>query len=168
MKLIIHDLDEQEFMAWYREEEGVETMVISDHGTIRNCIGCFGCWVKTPGVCVLRDGYERMGELLAKSDELMIISRCIYGSYSPFVRNVLDRCLPYLLPYFADVNGETHHRNRYQHTVALSVHFYGEDLTGQEQKTAADLVRANSINFYMNEPDLHFYLDAAMIREVPA
>ena len=22
---------------------------------IRNCIGCFGCWTKTPGCCVIRD-----------------------------------------------------------------------------------------------------------------
>jgi multimeric flavodoxin WrbA len=22
---------------------------------LRHCVGCFGCWVKTPGMCVARD-----------------------------------------------------------------------------------------------------------------
>ena len=167
MKLIIHDLDEQEFMAWY-PQMGTDTVVISDNGTIHNCIGCFGCWLKTPGTCVLKDGYDRMGELLSQSEEVIIISKCIYGSYSPFVRNVLDRCLPYLLPYFALINGETHHRNRYEHTAALSVHFYGDSITAAERQTAAELVKANGINFYTSLPEVCFYQDAAMVKEALA
>lgn len=162
MKIIIHDLSQQEF-ATLHMSNNVDT-IISDDGSIRNCIGCFGCWLKTPGVCVLKDGYHNMGGLLAKCDELVMISKCIYGSYSPFIRNVWDRSLPYLLPYFATKNGETHHKNRYKNEIALSVHFYGENISESEQKTARALVAANVINFYMSERNTLFYKDFRDIR----
>ena len=147
MKMIIHDLSPQEFESLHQGPDA-NTIVLSDNGKIHNCIGCFGCWIKTPGRCVLKDGYQNMGELLSKCDHLTIISKCVYGSYSPFVKNVLDRSISYLLPYFVTVNGEMHHQKRYDHRFSLSVHFYGDDITQAERQTARKLVAANSVNLY--------------------
>lgn len=155
--MIIHDLSQQDFtkLDWGTETDSI---IISDNGSIHNCIGCFKCWTKTPGVCVLKDGYNNMGELLSKCNELVIISECVYGSYSPFVRNVLDRCLSYMLPYFETRNKETHHKMRYANKIALSVHFYGEHGVSQrEQKTAKSLVVANGINMGTSESNAFFY-----------
>ncbi len=165
MKMIIHDLDQTEFEALHLKED-LDTYIIADNGTIKNCIGCFGCWVKTPGICVLKDNYQNMGKLMSESDELIIISNCVYGSYSPFVRNVLDRSIPYLLPYFAAVNGETHHRNRYDHKFKLTVHFYGNDISDSEKATAEALVAANSVNFYSTGNKVLFYPNLQTIMEV--
>lgn len=165
MKIIIHDLDQQEFTALY-ESKNTDITVISDDGTIRNCIGCFGCWIKTPGICVLKDGYHTMGELLSKCHELVIISKCVYGSYSPFVCNIVDRSLPYLLPYFAIKNGETHHQFRYDNKFALSVHFYGNDITKAEKETAQALVAANSVNLNSTGNKLYFHNSLQAIKEV--
>lgn len=164
MKIILHDLDQTEFIQLYPNID-TNDVIISDNHTIHNCIGCFGCWIKTPGICVLKDDYNNMGELLSKCDELIIISKCIYGSYSPFIRNVLDRCIPYLLPYFVEINGETHHKNRYNNTFVLSVHFYGDDITEKERATAKALVKANGINFYSSENKIFFYESAKTIKE---
>ncbi|MDU3351391.1 MAG: flavodoxin family protein, partial [Clostridium sp.] len=99
MRLIIHDLKSEEFEKLF--PNGLEdTSVISDDGSIHNCIGCFGCWLKTPGACVIRDKYGDMGEYLSKCDEVIIISECVYGGFSPFVKNVLDRSISYVLPFF--------------------------------------------------------------------
>lgn len=62
MTLVIHDLSKEEAAAF--DFKG--SRVISDNGRIRNCIGCFGCWVKTPGQCVIHDGYENVGSELSK------------------------------------------------------------------------------------------------------
>lgn len=164
MRLIVHDLSEQEFASLHQNPTA-GTVVLSDNGKIHPCVGCFGCWIKTPGRCVIKDGYQNMGELLAKCDEL-IISKCIYGSYSPFIRNVWDRSISYLLPYFVIRSGETHHRNRYAHFFSLSVHFYGNDITQDEKKTAARLVAANSKNFYSTGNQVYFHQDPQEIGEV--
>jgi multimeric flavodoxin WrbA len=156
MKLIIHDLNRQDFDA-LRFVIDADTIVVSDNGAIKNCIGCFGCWIKTPGTCVLKDSYNEMGKLLAQCDTLIIISKCSYGSYSPFVRNVWDRSLPYLLPYFVTKNNETHHKQRYKKRINYTAHFYGDDITENEKQTAKTLVHANAKNFYLDVVDVYFH-----------
>lgn len=148
MKLIIHD-GEKEYEAWLLEhlvKQGEKAEIITDDGTIKNCIGCFGCWTKTPGRCVLADQYNRMGEKMGHADELIIVSRCVYGTYAPFVRNVLDRCLPYIHPYFTKREHEIHHKKRYQNRLLTSVYFYG-DCSEDEKITAEKTVKANILNF---------------------
>ncbi len=145
MRLLIHDLDTDEFQKLFPNLSG-KTMVISDNGTIQQCIGCFGCWVKTPAACVIRDEYGDMGELLSRCKELILISKCYYGGFSPFVKNVLDRSISYIHPYFVIRNGEMHHRRRYNNKIDLQVWFYGENITEKEKLTAQKLVKANAIN----------------------
>jgi multimeric flavodoxin WrbA len=145
MKLIIHDLKEENFKELFPNEMD-NVKILSDDDTIKNCIGCFGCWVKTPGACVIRDKYGDMGEYLSKSHEVVIISKCFYGGFSPFVKNVLDRSISYAHPYFEIRNGEMHHKRRYDNHFDLQVWFYGENITEKEKQTAEKLIRANGIN----------------------
>ena len=119
--LIIHDLTPEEAGKF----DFGENRVIFDNEKIRPCIGCFGCWLKTPGKCVLRDGYEVMGKAFSECDRLVIISKCNYGSYSPFVKNVLDRSIGYISPFFEIRNGEMHHRRRYNNHIKITVYMYG-------------------------------------------
>lgn len=152
MNVIIHDLTAAEADGFFPDTAGI----ISDNGTIQSCIGCFGCWIKTPGKCVLKDGYENMGELLAQADKVTIVSRCCYGGYSPFVKNVIDRSISYLLPFFRTIHNETHHKPRYKNRFSLSVHFYGENITPQEKHIAENLVAANCLNFNIREHKVTF------------
>ncbi|BCK01175.1 flavodoxin family protein [Anaerocolumna chitinilytica] len=164
MRLLVHDLTPQEFEA-LGLELSPETTVISDDGTIKPCIGCFGCWVKTPGVCVLNDKYQNMGQLLSKCSEYIIISKCCYGSYSPFVKNIFDRSISYFLPYFNNIDGETHHKKRYDNRFSLSVLFYGNDVTEAEKETAKDLVAANSTNYSRIKYNVSFYDNTLSLKE---
>ena len=120
MRLLLHDLDRNDFTELFPDQIR-ETMMISDDGTIHHCTGCFGCWIKTPGACVIRDDYVDMGEYLSKCNEVVIISKCCYGGFSPFVKNVLDRSIPHIHPYFVIRNGEMHHRRRYSNRISLRV-----------------------------------------------
>lgn len=146
MRLLIHDLDTEDFQRLFHDSFE-DTMIISDDGTIHNCIGCFGCWVKTPGACIIRDKYGDMGEYVSKCTEVIIISKCYYGGFSPFVKNVLDRSISYIHPYFVIRNKEMHHKRRYENHFDFKVWFYGESITEKEKQTAQKLIKANSINF---------------------
>lgn len=155
MNILIHDLGNEQFHTLFPQANN-DVCIISETGKIRHCIGCFGCWIKTPGKCVLKDGYDNMGGLLSKCEKLTLISRCFYGCYSPFVKNILDRSIPWLLPFFKIKNNETHHKRRYQNNMQLAVHFYGENITVEERETAKKLVKANCANFDVKSYEISF------------
>ncbi|MDR2128340.1 MAG: hypothetical protein LBP52_04665 [Burkholderiaceae bacterium] len=155
MNLLIHDLGECPQRWGLR----ADTVVIANNHKIRPCKGCFGCWIKTPAQCVIHDDYANMGLLLAHCDHLALVSQCLYGGYSPFVSNVLNRSIPYLLPYFSVRNGETRHPGRYAGRFDCDVHLYGK-ITAREKETAQKLAQRNSLNLLMRKVNVHFY-DAA-------
>ena len=152
MDVLIHDVNNIENFLKINHDE---IIVISNDGNIKPCVCCFGCWIKTPGKCVIDDGYNNMGILLSKCNRIIVISQCFYGGYSPFVKNVFDRSIPYLLPYFKIKNGETHHIKRYNNAITLSVNFYGE-ITNAEKETAKKLIVANGNNMFIRT-EIHFY-----------
>lgn len=155
MKLLIHDLENKEFKKIFPNQLD-DTIIISDDDTIHHCIGCFGCWIKTPGACIIRDKYGDMGEYLSKCQEVILISKCCYGGFSPFVKNVLDRSISYIHPYFVIRNGEMHHRRRYKNHIDMRVWFYGENITEKEKQTSEKLVKANSINLDCHVSSISF------------
>ena len=155
-KVVVHDLSQEEFQQVFPDIYS-RFHIICDNGSIKNCIGCFGCWIKTPGQCVIKDGYDIMGEILARAEAVTIISRCVYGGYSPFIKNIWDRSISYILPFFKTKNNETHHKRRYKDTFCLSVYFYGEHITSQEIAAARNLVKANCRNFYIEKYNVEFF-----------
>ncbi len=157
MKILIHDLKNEDLPDVIKSSQDVK--IISDNGKIKRCTGCFGCWIKTPGQCILEDEYQRMGELLGKAEEVILISRCSFGSYSSFVKNVMDRSISYMLPGFTIREHEMHHKARYHNHIKLRVYFYGEEITQAEKNTAEDLVRANALNFQGIVEEILFYPD---------
>lgn len=156
MKLVIHDLSQQDTDK-IEAFKASDVTVVDNNGKIHPCIGCFECWIKTPGKCIiLNDSYGNMGELLSTCDELCIITECRYGSFSPFVKNVLDRSIGYLHPYFKIIDGEMHHKKRYNKTLKTKVFYYGNNLTDGEKKTFEEIVGRVAINFYMQVQSVAF------------
>ena len=140
MNLLIHDLNEEEWKEISADYRGWE--IISDNGTIKPCVGCFGCWVKEPGECVIKDGYEKMGALIHKADEVTVISRYSYGGFSSFVKNVFDRSIGWVLPYFEIYENEMHHKKRYPEDKPITFIFRGSGLTDADKQKANDYVKA--------------------------
>ena len=154
MKLLIHDLNEEEWLTIADQYEDYE--IIADEGTIKPCIGCFSCWNRTPGKCVIKDGYENMGCLIHHAEEVKVISRYTYGGFSSFVKNVFDRCLGYVLPHFELVNGESHHMKRYDETKPITFVFYGDELSEEDRQQAIRYVNAVCINMRAEVKDVIF------------
>ena len=165
MKLLIHDMDKDQFETIF-PNLNEDITVISNNNSIRSCIGCFGCWIKTPGECVIQDDYKKMGEMIAGSDELIIMSKCYYGSYSPFIKNVLDRSISYVHPFFVIRNGEIHHKSRYKNKIDFKVYFYSEDITAEEMEVAKELVIANGINLNTHSPSTLFVKEPLELRGI--
>ena len=160
-RLIIYDVPIGHIGPYTNEED----ILVNASDIHRYCIGCFGCWLKTPGKCIIKDGFEDLGQRLSQVNEFILISKATFGSYTSAVKNVLDRSISYVLPFFAIRNGEMHHGERYHNNLTLSALFYGR-MTEPEMQTASNLVKANAVNLNAALGKVHFVEDMEDVREV--
>jgi multimeric flavodoxin WrbA len=91
----------------------VEVMVLRDE-KIASCLGCFGCWLKTPGECIIKDAGSELPRKVIQSDLVFLLTPVTFGMYSSELKKALDRFpCPVLLPFFKKIDGEIHHAPRY-------------------------------------------------------
>ena len=82
---------------------------------IAPCAGCFGCWTRTPGECVIKDDARDVVGSYVRSDLVVYVTPVTFGGYSSQLKKLLDRILLSVLdPRFTVVDGEVHHRLRYR------------------------------------------------------
>lgn len=122
---------------------------------LHHCIGCFNCWVKTPGVCILKDMGNTIVTSIINSDLVIWLTPLTYGGYSAALKKVVDRQLPLLLPFFKLINGEMHHSKRYKKYPVVIYIGYSETLTQKEVELFNKLALANQTNFHAK--NLHTY-----------
>lgn len=112
---------------------------------IANCIGCFGCWTKTPGKCVIRDDAVKVYPIIAKSDTLLYISHIKYGGYDTVMKTMLERAIPVQQAFIRIVAGETHHIQREVTPKKVTIIAYG-DIGEEEKEVFKKLIARNAHN----------------------
>jgi len=63
---------------------------------IHHCMGCNHCFLKTPGVCSIKDDFEQILRTLAHADNIWLISDTSFGFINSKGKKVMDRILPLL------------------------------------------------------------------------
>ena len=115
----------------WRRGQDTEVLILRDV-EIKRCTGCFGCWVKTPGRCVVKDGSGILCERLVGSDFLLFASPIVMGFTSGLLRRASEKLLPTILPYFRIVDGEMRHWLRYDKYPVFGLLVEREDDTDSE------------------------------------
>lgn len=136
---------------------------------IANCVGCFGCWTKTPGRCIIRDDAVRVYPLIARSEQVLYVSRVKYGSYAPVMKTMLERAIPVQQAFLRIHNGETHHVQRAVVPKDAVILAYGAD-RAEERALFTRLVERNAHNMSFRSHRVRFVaegeLEAAVGEEV--
>ena len=112
---------------------------------ISNCVGCFGCWTKTPGKCVIRDDAVRVYPRIAESDRVLYVSRVRYGGYDTVMKTMLERAIPIQQAFIRLHHGETHHLQRRVAPKQAVIIGYG-DTSPEEQELFRQLIARNAHN----------------------
>jgi hypothetical protein len=96
------------------QEAGAEVDLVNlREKIIKQCAGCFSCWMKTPGKCIHKDDMTK--ELLPKwlaSDVVIYASPLYYYMLNARMKNFLDRILPTSEPFIGQQGGILTHRMR--------------------------------------------------------
>lgn len=157
MRTIIYDLEDTSYLKFKDND-----VLLNDIN--KSCIGCFSCWVRTPLHCIHKDKISNNGENLLKCDDLIIISKFTYGSYSSSIKKILERSISYVEPFFTLRNGEIHHKTRTNKKLNFSIYFYGPNISDEYKIVATKLVNANMNNLNTNKPNIYFYNDYKEIK----
>ena len=158
MKIILHDLDRP-----YDEILQAKCdRVIAADGKYAPCRGCFGCWTKHPAECGMKDKLHQVCRVIGRADELVIVTKNLYGGYSAAVKNVLDRAIGTSTPFSTYRGGQMHHTLRYGKHDLFKVIVYG-DITEAEKETFRFLAERNAINDGYQRSEVVFLADPAEV-----
>lgn len=102
------------------EECKVEEMQVN-RLEIKPCLGCFSCWNKTPGECVIKDDMSAVIEKLLWADVTIWSFPLYYFNVPGGLKNLIDRQLPMVLPFMVSGAESGSHPTRYNMSGKRSV-----------------------------------------------
>jgi len=112
------------------------------------CLGCFECWTKTPGLCRIDDVGRGIAQSVIQSDLAIYLTPITFGGYSSELKKAVDRIICLISPFFRRIDGEVHHRARYDRfPELLGVGVLPAPHPAQEQLFRT-LVGRNAINMH--------------------
>ncbi|WP_238918408.1 flavodoxin family protein [Clostridium sp. YIM B02555] len=165
--LLIHDLNADDSKEIIPLLPSNSKILSKESDNIKGCLGCFNCWTKTPGKCIINDSYTEMPKYILEEKTFIIITQIKYGCYTSYVKNVIDRSIGILLPFFQNVNGELHHLPRYDNSnLKFIVIGYGSDVTSMEEQTFKALVKGNAINLCIPNHECYVIKDISNTKEI--
>ncbi|ATW27938.1 flavodoxin family protein [Candidatus Formimonas warabiya] len=154
--LLISDKDYQtetyrrlkDLICSFLKEKGFEAELIEvGKEDLTFCMGCFGCWVKKPGECVINDRMTQINRNFINSTVVIYLSPIIFGQFSANIKNSLDRWIPNMLPFFETrPDGSTIHPPRYDRYPGQFVIGYGNELAEEDKQLFIDIIKKHRRN----------------------
>lgn len=111
-----------------REEVFVEEIQVN-RLELKPCLGCFSCWNKTPGECVIKDDMKSVIDKFLWADVTVWSFPLYYFNVPGGLKNLIDRQLPMVLPFMVSGAESGSHPGRYdmsqkRHVAISTCGFY--------------------------------------------
>ena len=100
-------------------------VIHTENMKINPCIGCNACWLKTPGICAIKDDYEEILKAYLQYDTVLFLSETSLGFVRYPMKNVIDRILPLATMYICVVDGQMRHVPRYKKKITFGLIYKG-------------------------------------------
>lgn len=137
MKVIVHDLQEKSWKALGMRLQEKDIVISENKG------------------CANKD----IGGLMGRCSQLILISRCVYGGFSPFVQGVLEKYRKYFGPSLEMRHGQTHYevKSENRNTFSMVCCFYGDNITQKEEQSARIQSVSDGISLQARGVKIVFY-----------
>lgn len=120
------------------------------------CVGCWRCWVSHPGSCRARDNANDVMHDIVQCDHLLWLMRPQFGCWDPLSKSALDKTIGLVSPFFQVIDGETHHRRRYDRYATWHVLALGDASSEEDRASFVQLVERNALNMHAGRPNVVF------------
>jgi len=115
--------------------------------SVTSCIGCWDCWLKTPGKCVMKDQMTDHFYDYIKSDTVILLMSTAQGFINHQAKAFFDRTIPHYHPYIELVNGECQHVARYDNYPDMVFYYDAKGLTNREEQVIEDYLYRTAYHF---------------------
>ena len=128
MILIVNTTTDTSITEELKNNTSDKEIDVVDAGSLNigHCIGCNYCWLKTPGVCSVKDDYEIILKKVIHADELWVISDTALGFIDHKGKNIYDRILPIATMYLKFKGNQMRHVSRYKKKTDFGLIITGE------------------------------------------
>jgi len=127
-------------------DESLNIIKLGDQ-SINPCIGCWNCWLKTPGRCVMKDELAESYADYINSDTVILLMDTAQGFISHRAKAFIDRTIPHYNPYIEIADGECQHVARYKKYPDLVFYFDRVGLINQEEQVVEDYLYRAAYQF---------------------
>ncbi len=126
--------------------ESLNIVKLGDN-SIKACIGCWNCWLKTPGICVMKDQMSEAYTHYINSDTVILLMDTAQGFINNQAKAFFDRTIPHYHHYIEIVNQECHHVARYQAYPDMVFYYDTHGLTKEEEQVIEDYLYRTAFHF---------------------
>ena len=126
MTIVLNTIEEKavlEQISNLIKDDDIEIVNTSDM-KIAHCMGCNQCWLKTPGICAIKDDYESILKKLVQAENLWLASDTRFGFLDYRGKRMMDRVMPMLNMYIGFRDGWMRHELRY-HALNIGLLYKG-------------------------------------------
>ncbi len=126
MTIILNTIEEKSVLEQISNliQDNEREIVNTSDMKIAHCMGCNQCWLKTPGVCAIKDDYESILKKLVKADNLWLVSDTKFGFLDYKSKRMMDRIMPMLNMTIGFRDGWMRHELRY-HALNIGLLYKG-------------------------------------------
>jgi multimeric flavodoxin WrbA len=105
----------EEFLKGVRKAGAEIENIFLAKKEISHCRGCFACWGKTPGKCIIADDMEELLKKFITSDIVVFATPVYVDAVTGIMKQFMDRLIPLIDPHMEqDKYGESVHRKRFE------------------------------------------------------
>jgi len=96
------------------EQAGAQTEIVyAADLNVKDCLGCFGCWKKTPGCCVLKDDMPPLLDKIRFANIVVWATPLYHYGMTARLKRIMERTLPLCKPYIVKRGAHYGHPSRY-------------------------------------------------------
>jgi multimeric flavodoxin WrbA len=130
-----------------RAGASAETLYLRNY-KINHCLGCYACWVQTPGRCVQKDDMtEVLFDKYLQADLVVLASPIYHATMNARMKLLVERTLPMMDPLaeMGEAGGSPHRFDQMPRVVTLSVCGYWDQTMFQALSLTWRLILAGDL-----------------------
>lgn len=117
----VTDIVLQKFLEGAKEAGAKTECVYLVKKNIKNCRGCYACWIKTPGKCVIKDDMAPLLEKVKKTDMLVLATPIHTNTMTSYMKAFTERLIPLVQPFQEKEKNRYVHPKRFNYNIKVLV-----------------------------------------------